>query len=73
MPLRASDCHCHLEAVTSPALVIVQVTPAPPSTPSFVPVDVTLPVLVMVSGLLAPVRARGPLVLECHWPLLRCQ
>src|SRR5438876_233448 len=62
-PLLASDTPLPVAAETTPALAIVQVMPAPPSTPSAVPVDVTVPVLVMYSGLSVGPRATGPVVL----------
>ena len=47
-----------------PALVIVQAVPDGPSMPSAAaPVDVTLPVLVMVRGLFVLPRVTGPLML----------
>ena len=63
-PRPASDTPFPLEEETLPAFVIVQVVPVPPSMPSTPePVEVTLPVLVMVRGLSAVLRTTGPVVL----------
>src|ERR1700757_4144290 len=52
MPLPARDTPLPVTAAdTTPAFEIVQVVPAPPSMPSAVPVEVTVPVLVMYRGL----------------------
>ena len=63
MPLLASDTPLPLTAETTPAFEIVQVVPVPPSMPSAVPVEVTVPVLVMYRGLSAVPRTTGPVVL----------
>src|ERR1700720_3869985 len=63
MPLPDSNTPLPLAAETTPAFVIVQVVPVPPSMPSADPVEVTVPVLVMVRGLSAVPRTTGPVVL----------
>jgi len=64
MPAPASDTPLPPEDVTLPELVMVQVIPAPPSMPSFpAPLDVTVPVLVMLSGSSAWPRTTGPVLL----------
>jgi hypothetical protein len=62
MPLPASETPLPLEAETTPAFVIVQVVPVPPSMPSADPVEVTVPVLVMYRGLSVVPRTTGPVV-----------
>jgi hypothetical protein len=63
MPPPDSNTPLPLTAETTPAFVIVQVVPVPPSTPSADPVEVTVPVLVMDRGLSAVPRTTGPVVL----------
>jgi hypothetical protein len=63
IPLLASDTPLPLDAETTPAFVIVQMVPGPPSMPSADPVEVTVPVLVMDRGLSSTPRTTGPLVL----------
>src|SRR5664280_1170305 len=62
MPLLASDTPLPVEAETTPAFVIVQAVPVPPSMPSADPVEVTVPVLVMYRGVSAVPRTTGPVV-----------
>jgi hypothetical protein len=53
-----------LAAETTPAFETVQLLPAPPSTPSAVPVEVTVPVFVIYRGLsVAGPRTTGPVTL----------
>src|SRR5579871_4276776 len=61
--LLASEMPLPLAAETTPALPTVQLVPVPPSMPSEDPVEVTLPVLVIVSGLVNMFRTTGPVVL----------
>ncbi|WP_264714224.1 hypothetical protein [Limobrevibacterium gyesilva] len=62
IPAPAREMPKPVAALIVPLLVMFQVVPAAPSTPSTVPVDVTIPVLVMVSGLSAAPRTTGPTV-----------
>src|ERR1700693_2201434 len=50
-------------ALMVPLLAMVQTVPAAPSMPSAAPVEVTWPVLVMLSGLSAVPRETGPVVM----------
>ena len=63
-PAPASDTPYPVEEAIVPAFPMVQVVPAAPSMASApVPVAVTWPVLVMVSGLSAAARTTGPAML----------
>lgn len=62
-PLLANDIPYADADETIPALAIVQVASAGPSMPSALPVAVTFPVLVIVSGLSAAVSTTGPVTL----------
>jgi hypothetical protein len=65
IPLPANDMPLPVTAAdTTPAFEIVQVVPAPPSMPSAVPAEVTVPVPVMYRGLsVAGARTTGPVTL----------
>ena len=64
IPLPATEIATAEEDFTVPLFAIVHDVPIGPSTPSApAPVDVTVPVLVMVSGLSPAARTTGPVIL----------